>query len=65
MSPSHLSPSQGGSAAPAPTEEIWVLRKPFAGTVGTCCQLPVPRAARARTQRDAAVFPCPAVCSGP
>ncbi|XP_038042962.2 caskin-1 isoform X2 [Anas platyrhynchos] len=31
MSPSHLSPSQGGSAAPAPTEEIWVLRKPFAG----------------------------------
>lgn len=32
MSPSHLSPSQGGSATPAPTEEIWVLRKPFAGT---------------------------------
>ncbi|NXF40929.1 CSKI1 protein, partial [Nyctibius bracteatus] len=31
MSPSHLSPSQGGSAAPAPAEEIWVLRKPFAG----------------------------------
>ncbi|XP_062470767.1 caskin-1 isoform X2 [Pezoporus occidentalis] len=31
MSPSHLSPSQGGSAAPAPTEEIWVLRKPFTG----------------------------------
>ncbi|CAM9524480.1 unnamed protein product [Bubo scandiacus] len=31
MSPSHLSPSQGGSATPAPTEEIWVLRKPFAG----------------------------------
>ncbi|OPJ87477.1 caskin-1 isoform B [Patagioenas fasciata monilis] len=31
MSPSHLSPSQGGPAAPAPTEEIWVLRKPFAG----------------------------------
>ncbi|KAM7151467.1 caskin-1 isoform 3-T3 [Macrochelys suwanniensis] len=31
-SPSHLSPSQGGSAAtPAPVEEIWVLRKPFAG----------------------------------
>ncbi|XP_075292851.1 caskin-1 isoform X2 [Opisthocomus hoazin] len=28
VSPSHLSPSQGGSA---PTEEIWVLRKPFAG----------------------------------
>uniref|UniRef100_A0A672V849 CASK interacting protein 1 n=1 Tax=Strigops habroptila TaxID=2489341 RepID=A0A672V849_STRHB len=27
----------GGSAAPAPTEEIWVLRKPFAGTT-----LPVP-----------------------
>ncbi|KAI6076614.1 Caskin-1-like protein [Aix galericulata] len=51
MSPSHLSPSQGGSAAPAPTEEIWVLRKPFAGTVGTCCQSPGPRAAHARTQR--------------
>ncbi|XP_054068359.1 LOW QUALITY PROTEIN: caskin-1 [Rissa tridactyla] len=31
MSPSHLSPSQGGSATPAPAEEIWVLRKPFAG----------------------------------
>ncbi|XP_064376099.1 caskin-1 [Dromaius novaehollandiae] len=32
VSPSHLSPSQGGSAAaPAPAEEIWVLRKPFAG----------------------------------
>ncbi|KAJ7400437.1 Caskin-1 [Pitangus sulphuratus] len=31
MSPSHLSPSQGGPAAPAPAEEIWVLRKPFAG----------------------------------
>uniref|UniRef100_A0A8B9E4K5 CASK interacting protein 1 n=1 Tax=Anser cygnoides TaxID=8845 RepID=A0A8B9E4K5_ANSCY len=31
MSPSHLSPSQGGLAAPAPTEEIWVLRKPFTG----------------------------------
>ncbi|XP_053937067.1 caskin-1 isoform X2 [Cuculus canorus] len=31
MSPSHLSPSQGGSASPAPAEEIWVLRKPFAG----------------------------------
>ncbi|NXJ84019.1 CSKI1 protein, partial [Trogon melanurus] len=31
MSPSHLSPSPGGSAAPAPAEEIWVLRKPFAG----------------------------------
>ncbi|XP_035195958.1 caskin-1 isoform X2 [Oxyura jamaicensis] len=31
MSPSHLSPSQGGSATPAPSEEIWVLRKPFAG----------------------------------
>ncbi|NXV63201.1 CSKI1 protein, partial [Molothrus ater] len=31
MSPSHLSPSQGGSATAAPTEEIWVLRKPFAG----------------------------------
>ncbi|NXW57445.1 CSKI1 protein, partial [Eurystomus gularis] len=31
MSPSHLSPSQGGSATPAATEEIWVLRKPFAG----------------------------------
>ncbi|XP_031411645.1 caskin-1-like [Meleagris gallopavo] len=31
MSPSHLSPSQGGSAAPAPIEEIWVLRKPFTG----------------------------------
>ncbi|XP_064009543.1 caskin-1 isoform X4 [Pogoniulus pusillus] len=31
MSPSHLSPSQGGSAVPAPAEEIWVLRKPFAG----------------------------------
>ncbi|NXK20819.1 CSKI1 protein, partial [Arenaria interpres] len=31
MSPSHLSPSQGGPATPAPTEEIWVLRKPFAG----------------------------------
>ncbi|XP_076207215.1 caskin-1 isoform X2 [Aptenodytes patagonicus] len=31
MSPSHLSPSQGGSGAPAPTEEIWVLRKPFTG----------------------------------
>ncbi|XP_025909679.1 caskin-1 [Nothoprocta perdicaria] len=31
-SPSHLSPSQGGSAtAPPPAEEIWVLRKPFAG----------------------------------
>ncbi|NXR36326.1 CSKI1 protein, partial [Zosterops hypoxanthus] len=30
MSPSHLSPSQGGST-PAPAEEIWVLRKPFAG----------------------------------
>ncbi|XP_067390332.1 caskin-1 isoform X2 [Emydura macquarii macquarii] len=30
MSPSHLSPSQGGSV-PAPVEEIWVLRKPFAG----------------------------------
>ncbi|XP_068279612.1 caskin-1 [Nyctibius grandis] len=28
VSPSHLSPSQGGSA---PAEEIWVLRKPFAG----------------------------------
>ncbi|XP_009466249.1 PREDICTED: LOW QUALITY PROTEIN: caskin-1 [Nipponia nippon] len=32
MSPSHLSPSQGGSTAPAPAEEIWVLRKPFAGS---------------------------------
>ncbi|NWY92610.1 CSKI1 protein, partial [Loxia curvirostra] len=31
MSPSHLSPSQGGSATAAPAEEIWVLRKPFAG----------------------------------
>uniref|UniRef100_A0A8C3KAC3 CASK interacting protein 1 n=1 Tax=Calidris pygmaea TaxID=425635 RepID=A0A8C3KAC3_9CHAR len=31
MSPSHLSPSQGGPATPAPAEEIWVLRKPFAG----------------------------------
>ncbi|KAM6244698.1 caskin-1 isoform 3-T3 [Spheniscus humboldti] len=31
MSPSHLSPSQGGSGAPAPAEEIWVLRKPFTG----------------------------------
>ncbi|XP_062999395.1 caskin-1 [Elgaria multicarinata webbii] len=31
-SPSHLSPSQGGSATtPAPAEEIWVLRKPYAG----------------------------------
>ncbi|XP_068919277.1 caskin-1 isoform X1 [Petaurus breviceps papuanus] len=29
MSPSHLSPSQGSSAAPP--EEIWVLRKPFTG----------------------------------
>ncbi|XP_074014532.1 caskin-1 [Numenius arquata] len=29
--PSHLSPSQGGPATPAPAEEIWVLRKPFAG----------------------------------
>uniref|UniRef100_A0A8C3SUV6 CASK interacting protein 1 n=1 Tax=Chelydra serpentina TaxID=8475 RepID=A0A8C3SUV6_CHESE len=35
-SPSHLSPSQGGSAAtPAPVEEIWVLRKPFAGTAAS------------------------------
>ncbi|NXY00009.1 CSKI1 protein, partial [Centropus bengalensis] len=31
MSPSHLSPSPGGSGSPAPAEEIWVLRKPFAG----------------------------------
>lgn len=47
MSPSHLSPSQGGSAAPAPAEEIWVLRKPFTGTasarlgpagMGSTCQ---------------------------
>ncbi|XP_033022612.1 caskin-1 [Lacerta agilis] len=31
-SPSHLSPSPGGSAGtPAPPEEIWVLRKPYAG----------------------------------
>ncbi|XP_042336640.1 caskin-1 isoform X2 [Sceloporus undulatus] len=31
-SPSHLSPSSGGSATtPAPAEEIWVLRKPYAG----------------------------------
>ncbi|NXN95438.1 CSKI1 protein, partial [Rhinopomastus cyanomelas] len=30
-SPSHLSPAQGGLAVPATTEEIWVLRKPFAG----------------------------------
>lgn len=37
MSPSHLSPSQGGSAVPAPAEEIWVLRKPFAGRAGTPC----------------------------
>lgn len=49
MSPSHLSPSQGGSAAPAPTEEIWVLRKPFTGTVGI--SLPVPGAARIAAPR--------------
>ncbi|KAJ7306094.1 hypothetical protein JRQ81_010460 [Phrynocephalus forsythii] len=31
-SPSHLSSSPGGSAGtPAPAEEIWVLRKPYAG----------------------------------
>ncbi|XP_068002564.1 caskin-1-like isoform X3 [Melanerpes formicivorus] len=30
-SPSHISPPQSGSAVPAPAEEIWVLRKPFAG----------------------------------
>uniref|UniRef100_A0ABM5EZ75 Caskin-1 isoform X3 n=1 Tax=Pogona vitticeps TaxID=103695 RepID=A0ABM5EZ75_9SAUR len=31
-SPSHLSPSPGGSATtPAAAEEIWVLRKPYAG----------------------------------
>ncbi|KAM8798414.1 caskin-1 isoform 2-T2 [Eudromia elegans] len=31
-SPSHVPPAQGGSAAaPPPAEEIWVLRKPFAG----------------------------------
>ncbi|KAH0631740.1 hypothetical protein JD844_019497 [Phrynosoma platyrhinos] len=35
-SPSHLSPSSGGSATtPAPAEEIWVLRKPYAGSSRT------------------------------
>nr|XP_033770868.1 caskin-1 [Geotrypetes seraphini] len=40
-SPSHLSPSQGSTTPIAPAEEIWVLRKPFAGsprpqTVASC-----------------------------
>ncbi|XP_030069008.1 caskin-1 [Microcaecilia unicolor] len=40
-SPSHLSPSQGSTTPIAPSEEIWVLRKPFAGsprpqTVASC-----------------------------